>query len=943
MIKLNNLFWLLSRITSAVAIFGLLLIASCSKDDEGTGGVSTVQFANEAQTVAENGTAATINISFDKAVRKDGTITIAVTPGANTTYGTHFTTSPNGTAGFFEIEVAKGQTSAQFTFTPINNALLADDRIVTLTISDVSSAFEIGAKELTVITITDDEGPTRANFATNATSIAETLTAGQDVTINLTNAAPATGTITVSFTSTTATYTTNFTTEPAAASGELEVPVTVGATSVTFKVKPVDDGSVNAERVITFTLAEATGGVEVGTTITGHTFTITDNETPSVAAFDNADGSVGEGSTEGITIPVTLTPATNGTGTLVITFTGADYGDDFTTDPAAVGGQITLNVATSAATTSFKVIPVNDEAVTADREITFTLSTSTGVVTLGAADKTFDLTIEDDDQVTPIADVRTAFPGTTTNITSSLRIKGVVTSSNPQVNTNNIWVQDATGGIVVRLTGVNNNAVKRGDEVSIQLNGGQYFEFNGLLQIQNVPNANVVVENEGVALPTPETITLAQLNSNAYEGKLVRITDVAFVDANGTATMSGTRAVSNGTQTTNIRTETGASHASSVLPYGFGTITGLAGDNLGAAQIIPIVFAEDVFASNPVGIINVNQSLTAFGTVNNGAQSTSQQFTISGTTLTQGITVTATAGFEVSLDDAAFGSSVTLPSSGGTVHVRFAPVSGTNQDVNGSIVSKSLGSAPVSFNVSGTEAGNPESNLLLLENFTNLGTLAVPAPTPPATTTSWVENSGTGTNNLQVTAGALSFDGYPSSNIGNGITLATSGQDAYKNWTGASATSGDVYVAFLMSVTSAQATGDYFFALLPDNSSTNYTGRTFIKSSGSGFVVGISKGSVGTNEALTYGTTEFSFNTTYLVVIKYSFVAGATNDVAAIHILSTLPGAEPGSPAASSGTSANADQTNLGRLGIRQGGATNAAALRLSGIRVASTWTDLFN
>ncbi|CAN0196666.1 unnamed protein product, partial [Phaeothamnion confervicola] len=509
-------------------------------------------------------------------------------------YGTHFSTSPNGTTGSIDIEVAKGQTSAQFTVSPVNNGSLADDKSVVFTISEVTSGFEIGTKDSNTITITDDEGPTAANFATASSTTVENLSAGIDVTINLTNAAPGAGTITVGFTSTTAVYTTNFTTEPAATAGEFDVAVAEGATSVKFKVKPVDDGSVNATREITFTLTEATGAVVLGTAITEHDFSITDNETPSVATFDEEDGSVSEGNEEGIEVPVTFTPTTNGTGTLVITFAGAEYGDDFATEPAAVDGKITLNVATSAATASFTVIPTDDSEETANREITFTLSQSTGIVTLGASDKTFDLTIEDDDAVETIAEVRADFPGTTTDITTSKKIHGVVTSSNPQVNTNNIWVQDATGGIVVRLVAANNNAIKRGDEVTIELNGGQYLEFFGLLQVQNVPNANVVVDNQDVTLPAPEVITVAQLNSGAFEGKLVRINDVAFVDANGTATMSGTRVVSNGTVSTNVRTEATAPHTASVLPYGFGTITGLAGENVGA-QIIPISFADDVF------------------------------------------------------------------------------------------------------------------------------------------------------------------------------------------------------------------------------------------------------------------------------------------------------------------------------------------------------------
>jgi hypothetical protein len=431
----------------------------------------------------------TINIPFDKAAGKAGTITVTVAEGTATEYGTHFTTSPNGTTGSFEIEVSKGQTSAQFTFTPINNALLADDKSVVFTISDVSSGFEIGTKDSNTITITDDEGPTQANFAVAASSTAENLTAGQDVTINLSSAAPGTGTVTVSFTSTTAVYTTNFTTEPAATAGELEIPVAQGATSITFKVKPVDDGSVNTARTITFTLAEASGAVILGTAITGHTFTITDNETPSAAVFNDDGSSVGEEVAAGIIIPLTLDPQTNGTGTVVVTFAGGTYGTDFTTDPAAVSGAITVPVASGITTASFKVIPVDNAVAAADKEITFTLSGSTGIVTLGTG-VTHALTIEDDDAITTIADVRAAYAGTA-NITSSLRIRGVVTSSNPQVNNNNIWVQDATGGIVVRLVAANANAVERGDEVSIQLNGGQYFEFNGLLQIQNVPNANV--------------------------------------------------------------------------------------------------------------------------------------------------------------------------------------------------------------------------------------------------------------------------------------------------------------------------------------------------------------------------------------------------------------------------------------------------------------------
>lgn len=718
MIKLNYLFGLMSRVIGCFVVLALVLISSC-KDDENPVAVATVQFSTEQQSISEAGTSATVLLSFDKAAGRDGTITISATEGTETDYTTHYLTNPNGSSGTIELEVSKGQTSTQFTFTPVNNALLQDDKTVTFTIVDVSSGFEIGANDSDLITINDDEGPTRANFATASSSTAENLTDGIDVTINLTNPAPGSGSVVVAFTSETATYTTNFITEPAVASGLIEVPVATGETSVHFKVKPVDDGSVNATRTITFAFEEATGAVEIGTTITSHTLSITDNETPSVATFSGSTADIDESQSES-NIQIALAPETNGTGTVVIEYAGGTYGEDFTTDPEAVGGKITLNVPTATSVVTLKVIPVNDSEVSANREITFTLTESTGVVTLGETGKTYDVTILEDDAITTIADVRAAFPGTTTNITSSLRIHGVVTSSNPQVNVNNIWVQDATGGIVVRLVGANNNTIKRGDEVSIQLNGGQYFEFSGLLQIQNVPNANVTVNNENVALPTPEVITVAQLNSNAFEGKLVRINDVAFVDANGTATMSGTRAVSNGTTNANVRTEATAPHQGSVMPYGFGTITGLAGENGGAAQIIPIVFADDVFTSSPSGTIGITGTLADFGSVNTGEESADQSYVVQGTSLVGDIVVTASAGFKVSLTQGGtYESSVTIPAANAnlatTVYVKFVPANGGAQ--NGTITHKSLGAANAVVNASGTGVGASPLQTLALWTF----------------------------------------------------------------------------------------------------------------------------------------------------------------------------------------------------------------------------------
>src|SRR5690606_11607146 len=135
--------------------------------------------------------------------------------------------------------------------------------------------------------------------------------------------------------------------------------------------------------IIEFTITEGSSSIEIGTTTTKHTLSITDNETPSVAAFSVANGSVNEGKSAGIDVAIALDPATNGTGTLTVEFEGGVYGDDFTTIPEVTDGKIMIQVATEATAVSFKVIPVNDDVITANRVITFTLSASSGVVVLG--------------------------------------------------------------------------------------------------------------------------------------------------------------------------------------------------------------------------------------------------------------------------------------------------------------------------------------------------------------------------------------------------------------------------------------------------------------------------------------------------------------------------------------------------------------------------------
>lgn len=194
-------------------------------------------------------------------------------------------------------------------------------------------------------------------------------------------------------------------------------------------------------------------------------------------------------------------------------------------------------------------------------------------------------------------------------------------------------------------------------------------------------------------------------------------------------------------------------------------------------------------------------------------------------------------------------------------------------------------------------------------------------------------------NPITVTNPGLSFTGFLGSGIGNAVTLTNNGQDLYKD-ASASITSGNVYGSFMISVTAAQATGDYFFAFTTPTSSSAYTARTFIKSSGAGFVVGISKIN---DPAPVYGTTVYDFNKTYVMVVKYNYAtASTTDDQASVFVFDgALPATEPLTPSAGPTAATGADVTALSRVALRQGSAANAPSLIIDGIRMADSWTTV--
>jgi hypothetical protein len=127
-------------------------------------------------------------------------------------------------------------------------------------------------------------------------------------------------------------------------------------------------------------------------------------------------------------------------------------------------------------------------------------------------------------------------------------------------------------------------------------------------------------------------------------------------------------------------------------------------------------------AGDDIPELTVVESITDFGSVENGQVSSSQSFTVAGSTLLSDIVLTVTSNYELSIDDTNFSSELTLSATNNTVaettvFVRFAPNSGVDGVIDGLVSINTTGAVTEEITLTGSETGNPE--VLFAENFEN--------------------------------------------------------------------------------------------------------------------------------------------------------------------------------------------------------------------------------
>jgi hypothetical protein len=184
----------------------------------------------------------------------------------------------------------------------------------------------------------------------------------------------------------------------------------------------------------------------------------------------------------------------------------------------------------------------------------------------------------------------------TDKIKAGVKLTGIVTLSKTNINIANLYIQDNTGGTVVRFlvrmnatTGITEMPFEIGDELEFTTTDSTYIDaFNGQKQIfAKTSDMKKIASGKTV---TPRTVTIAQFNARTYEGELLKIENITFDDANGTnkyySSGTGTnRKFTSGSDKGELRTNSNAAFKDEFLPSGTHDLIGVAGSFSGTAQL----------------------------------------------------------------------------------------------------------------------------------------------------------------------------------------------------------------------------------------------------------------------------------------------------------------------------------------------------------------------
>jgi uncharacterized repeat protein (TIGR02543 family) len=285
------------------------------------------------------------------------------------------------------ITIANGATTGTATFTIVDDSSIEGDESATFTISSPSSCLALGATTTQGLAITDNDFPAVNLSINNATG---TEAATTSITLTATASAAVVGDQTVNVALTGAGLTAADFTGIDFSTAQT-ITILNGANTGTRTFAVANDAVYECLETATFTISAPTSGIVLGATTT-RTHAITDNDFPTVnLSINTASGS--EAATTSITLTATASAAVIGAQTVSVALSGTGLAN---ADFSGASFPATITIANGATTGTVTFTIVDDSSIEGDESATFTISSPSSCVALGAT-TTQGLTIVEND------------------------------------------------------------------------------------------------------------------------------------------------------------------------------------------------------------------------------------------------------------------------------------------------------------------------------------------------------------------------------------------------------------------------------------------------------------------------------------------------------------------------------------------------------------------
>ena len=375
------------------AFLFILIIFSCNEDDEDFSGTGTVTFSIESLQEVENATSAlAINIGIDSFNHAGGTIDVSI---AGATYGTDYETSAG--SDNFTLEVAQGGLVTSFGLNPIDNDLIEGNKELTITLTNVTGALQLGENATLTFTILDDDDPLVAAVAFENAALAIQENAANATTIQIPFDQETTdgGTITIETTGDAVLGTDYVIVGQTNTTFTLTVPA--NATNASFDIQAIDNTVFEADKSAVFTITNTSGGLSIGT-IPQLTVSIENDDSPPNPVIDfDASNTVSYTEDAGtITINFEINGTTTTDATVELTTSGTTDMNDFNFGGSTANPYSFIIPAGSSAA-SVAITIVDDAMIEADETLVLDITNVSGGLDAGVNLLQQTLTIVDND------------------------------------------------------------------------------------------------------------------------------------------------------------------------------------------------------------------------------------------------------------------------------------------------------------------------------------------------------------------------------------------------------------------------------------------------------------------------------------------------------------------------------------------------------------------